>query len=261
MVSIRLGNIVDTPDRKKNRHYVLKTKVSPSWADKHVKVIAWWKFSMRMELIEEDICLGSKPQYPEHTALHKFSSQGLAAYSQKPITHSTCECVPFQWSLYFLNDVVFTVGGNQQWTAAGTQRAAWEPCNDDELSLKQGSMSKQTEFACVCIELHHSWQIRRRLTVQINSLTIKWNEVWHNVSFKRIYSLSTSSFREHKKKKTLILMLWVGKRRNVIQNVSGYTGQRLSDFVSQFDHSHDREMTEHNVKNLQCNSITIKHLN
>lgn len=89
MVSIRLGYIVDTPTEK-NRHNVLKTKVS--WADKHVKVIAWWKFTMRM-LIEEDICLGSKPQYPERTALHKCSSQGLAAYSQKPITHSTCECV------------------------------------------------------------------------------------------------------------------------------------------------------------------------
>lgn len=149
-------------------------------------------------------------------------------------------CVPFQWSLYFLKDVVFTVRGNQQWTGAGTQRAACEPCSDDELSLKQGYMSKQTEFACVCIELHHSWQIRRLLTVQINSLTIKWNEVWHNVSFKGIYSLSTSSSREHPFffffcYKTLILMLWVGKRRNVIQNVSGYTGQRLSDFVSQFD--------------------------
>ncbi len=86
-------------------------RVSPGWADKHVEVFAWWNFSVWMKSIEEDICLGSKPQYPEHTApvLHK----GELWQPNTPVSVS-----PSTEDGTFPERCSFTLKGKQQWTAA-----------------------------------------------------------------------------------------------------------------------------------------------
>lgn len=153
MVSIR--------KKQENISNELVMKVSPRWADKHVEVFAWWKFSVWMKSIEEDICLGFKPQYPEHTApvLHK----GELWQTNSPV--SVCVC-PSNEDTEFPERCGFTLKGNQQWTVM-----CWNPaCRLRTvqrwwIELKTGYMSKQTEFASVFFALHHTWQHRLSLTM------------------------------------------------------------------------------------------------
>jgi len=66
---------------------------------------------MCMESIEEDICLGSKPQYPECTA--PFLQRFICVHQKHTAPVSMC-ALPMK-SVHFLKDVVFTVrGGDQQ---------------------------------------------------------------------------------------------------------------------------------------------------
>ncbi len=144
-----------TPDMNKISN-ILEMRVSPRRANKHVEVLAWWKFSVWMKSIEEDICLGSKPQYPRSVTAKRTCE---------------CECVSFHWRLYISWKMWFHTKGKPAMNSgcAGTWCDAWEPCDDDE--FKTGYMSS------VCFELHHTWQHRHSLTMPMNYLTFRWNLV------------------------------------------------------------------------------------